>query len=162
VFRSEESRSAFLASRQRRQIAIPRIARPLALYEQHRELLGPLMDFVTARGRLPSDDEIPNAASIREIFGSLQRAFSVVEKATDPEQWDEITRKRALDLLIYLALARFEGRPQFCRLSSDLQRDVKGFFSSYSQACREADDLLFSVGIGLSSMEPAPRRPSES
>jgi DNA phosphorothioation-associated putative methyltransferase len=27
-----------------------------------------------------------------------------------------------------------------------LQRDVKGFFSSYAQACREADDLLFSVG----------------
>ena len=146
VFRSEEARSAFLASRQRRQIAIPRIARPLALYEQHREVLGPLTDFVAARGRLPADDEIPDAASIREIFGSLTRAFRVVEKATSAAQWDEITRKRALDLLIYLALARFEGRPSFSRLSPDLQRDVKGFFSSYAQACREADDLLFSVG----------------
>ena len=27
-----------------------------------------------------------------------------------------------------------------------MQRDVKGFFSSYAQACREADDLLFSLG----------------
>ena len=42
VFRSEEARSAFLASRQRRQITIPRIARPLALYEQHKDLLAPL------------------------------------------------------------------------------------------------------------------------
>ena len=30
IFRSDEARSAFLASRQRRQIAIPRIARPLS------------------------------------------------------------------------------------------------------------------------------------
>jgi DNA phosphorothioation-associated putative methyltransferase len=146
VFRSEEARATFLASRQRRKIAIPRIARPLALYEQRKDLLAPLMDFVTARGRLPADEEIPDAASIREIFGSLQRAFHVVEKATSAEQWDEITRERALDLVIYLALARFEGRPPFSRLSTDLQRDVKGFFSSYAQACREADDLLFSVG----------------
>jgi DNA phosphorothioation-associated putative methyltransferase len=76
----------------------------------------------------------------------MQRAFRVVEKATSTEQWDEITRQRALDLLIYLALARFEGRPPFSGLPPDLQRDVKGFFSSYAQACREADDLLFSVG----------------
>jgi hypothetical protein len=63
------------------------------------------MDFVASRGRLPADDEIPDAASIRELFGSLQRAFRVVEKATSTEQWDEITRQRTLDLLIYLALA---------------------------------------------------------
>lgn len=147
AFRSDEARSAFLASRQRRQVAIPRIARPLALYEQHKDLLASLMDFVAARGRLPADDELPNAAvSIRETFGSLKRAFRLVEKATRAEQWDEIARGRALDLLIYLALARFEGRPAFSMLPPELQGDIKGFFSSYAQACREADKLLFSVG----------------
>jgi DNA phosphorothioation-associated putative methyltransferase len=146
VFRSEETRSAFLVSRQRRQIAIPRIARRLTLYEQHKALLAPLVDFVAARGRLPADEEIADAVSIREIFGSLKRAFRVVEKATSAEQWDEITRKRALDLLIYLALARFDGRPSFSRLPPDLQRDIKGFFPSYAHACRKADDVLFSVG----------------
>jgi DNA phosphorothioation-associated putative methyltransferase len=146
VFQSDETRSAFLASRQRRQIAIPRIARPLALYEQYKDILAPLLDFVAARGRLPADDEIPNAAKIQEVFGSTKRAFRIVEQATNADQWDEITRKRALDLLVYLALARFDGRRPFTKLSPDLQLDIKGFFSSYAQACREADDLLFAVG----------------
>ena len=122
------------------------IGRPIELYEQHKEILTPLLDFVAARGRLPADDEIPDAALIREIFRSTRRAFRIVERATSAEQWDDITRKRALDLLIYLALSRFEGRPPFSKLSTDLQRDIKGLFSSYASACRGADDLLFSVG----------------
>jgi DNA phosphorothioation-associated putative methyltransferase len=146
VFRSDEARSGFLASRQRRQLVIPRIRRPLELYDQHKEILTPLVDFVASRGRLPADDEIPDAALIREIFGSTRRAFRIVERATSAEQWDDITRKRALDLLIYLALSRFEGRPLFSKLPTDLQRDIKGLFSSYASACKGADDLLFSVG----------------
>lgn len=146
VFRSDEARSAFLASRQRRQILIPRIARPLALYDQHKELLQPLIDFVAARGRLPTDGEVPDAASIVETFGSIKRAFRVVERATSAERWDEIVRERAFDLLIYLALSRFDGRPPFSKLPAELQSDIKAFFSSYAGACREADDLLFSVG----------------
>ena len=132
---------------------------------------GFLMDFMAARGRLPADDELPEAAaSIRETFGSLKRAFRLVEKATSAEQWDEIARGRALDLLIYLALARFEGRPAFSVLPPDLQADIKGFFSSYTQACREADKLLFSVGdpavveqaCATSRSESSRRRPCTS
>jgi DNA phosphorothioation-associated putative methyltransferase len=126
--------------------SVPRIARPIAIYEQHKDLLASLADFIAARGRVPADDEIPEAAAIRDIFGSLKQAFRVIEKATSNQQWEEITRKRAFDLLIYLALARFEGRPPFSRLPLDLQRDVKSFFSSYTEACRGADDLLFSIG----------------
>lgn len=146
VFRSDEARSSFLASRQRRDIAIPLIARPIALYEQNKDQLAPLINFVTARGRMPGDDEISNAAAIREVFGSLKRAFKVIEKATSAEQWDEIVRERAQELAIYLALARFEGRPTFSKLPPDLQADIKGIFSSYTAACRQADELLFSLG----------------
>ena len=32
------------------------------------------------------------------------------------------------------------------RLSSTLQRDIKGLFPSYADACKQADALLFSVG----------------
>jgi DNA phosphorothioation-associated putative methyltransferase len=34
-------------------------------------------------------------------------------------------------------------RPQIRALSVSLQRDIRGFFSSYANACRLADDLLF-------------------
>lgn len=146
VFRSEEVRAAFMASRFRRHIVTPRLARPDELFERHKELLKPLMDFVAARGRLPVDDELPNAVGLGEVFGSTKRAFRVVERSTETNAWRDIGSERAKDLLIYIALLRFEGRPAFSRLPRDLQLDVKAFFSSYARAREAADDLLFSLG----------------
>jgi hypothetical protein len=61
-------------------------------------------------------------------------------------RWAEAPRKRALDLLIHLALARFDGRPTFGHLPLTLRRDIKALFASYAQACKQADALLFSLG----------------
>lgn len=142
----EEERLAFQASRYRRRIALPPLAKPEELFDQHRELLGPLMDFVAERGRLPADDEIGNAAALRDALGSIPRAFRVIESATGKDRWEEITGERAQDTLIYLGLSRFDGRPNYSALPRPLQLDVKSFFSSYSRACELADALLFSVG----------------
>ena len=49
-------------------------------------------------------------------------------------------------MLIYLALARFDGRPRFSDLPRVLQLDVRALFSTYRRACALADDLLFSAG----------------
>jgi DNA phosphorothioation-associated putative methyltransferase len=65
---------------------------------------------------------------------------------TGAEASAEIAAKRARDLLIYLALARFDGRPPLGQLPLALQRDLKALFPSYGQACKQADALLFSVG----------------
>lgn len=146
VFCDEEARSAFMASRFRRHIVTPRLARPIDLFEQHKQLLQPLMDFVAARGRLPADDELVNAAALREVFGTTRRAFRVIERTTEATQWDEIAAGRAQDILVYLALSRFEGRANFSRLPRELQLDIREFFSSYTSACGAADNLLFSVG----------------
>jgi DNA phosphorothioation-associated putative methyltransferase len=146
VFRSEEARAAFLASRYRRRVAAPRLTRSEEMFNRHRELLQPLMDFVTNRGRLPADDELADAMALREVFGSTRRAFLVVQRVTDKAQWDQIAEERAQDLLMYLALARFDGRPSYSRLPRQLQLDVKGFFSTYNKACEQADALLFSLG----------------
>lgn len=146
VFRTEEARSAFLASRWRRRIAVPRLTRSAQLYQQHEQLLQPLLNFLTERGRLPVEGELPGERAICDIFGSLRRTFQVIVNATDAEPWERIARERAQDLLIWLALSRFDGRPPLSRLPVDLQRDVKGFFRSYGEACSEADDLLFSIG----------------
>lgn len=146
VFRAEEARAAFVASRFRRRLAAPRLTRSEAMYTEHEALLQPLMEFVGDRGRLPADDELASAPEISAVFGSLRRAFRVIAHVTDTAQWDEIAQERKQDLLIYLALSRFDGRPNFGRLPRALQQDVKAFFTTYKRACEGADELLFSLG----------------
>jgi DNA phosphorothioation-associated putative methyltransferase len=146
AFRDDQVRAAFVASRYRRRLAAPRLTRSAQLFSAHQELLQPLLDFVSERGRLPADDELSCAAAVCEVFGSIRRAFRVITQVTDAARWDAITEDRTQDLLIYLALSRFDGRPNFSRLPREMQRDVKGFFSSYKEACDKADAMLLSVG----------------
>ncbi len=146
VFRDEQARTQFLASRYRRRLAAPRLTKSAELFAWHETALAPLMEFVGERGRLPQDDELPNAAELAGLFGSVRKAFRVVLFATDEADWEAIGKERGRELLIYLALAQFEGRPPFGKLPLALQRDVKAFFGNYKQACTEADTLLYSLG----------------
>lgn len=146
VFREEEVRASFVASRFRRRLAAPRLTRSETLYTKYEALLRPLMDFVGDHGRLPAEDELAGATEISAVFGSLRKAFRVIAYVTETAQWDEIAQERSQDLLIYLALSRFDGRPNFGRLPRALQQDVKVFFKTYGRACKEADELLFSLG----------------
>jgi DNA phosphorothioation-associated putative methyltransferase len=146
IFRDSDLRQSFVASRYRRRSATPRLRKTDLLFEQHKALLEPLIEFVTSRGRLPDESELPVAGTISDELGSLARAFSVVRRVTGQEQWDQIREERSQDLLIHLALARFGGRPQFSKLPCDLRLDVRAFFASYKRACALADELLFSAG----------------
>lgn len=146
VFRREDDRVGYLAAHSRRRLTAPRLSGAAQLFEEHRALLASLMHFFERRGRLPSEGELDNLAELVSVFGSTKRAFSVVRRASDKAAWDGIARARAQDLLIYLALSRFDGRPPFRRLPSFLQHDVRSFFSTYSKACEQADDLLYAVG----------------
>ena len=146
VFTNESAREAFVAAHYRRQTTLPRLRRSELLFEQHKDLLQSLMGYVSDRGRLPEPDELVNAAAIEAIFGSLKRAFSVVRRVTGDEDWEIIREERALDLLVYLALSRFDGRQRFNGLPPELKRDVRAFFGAYTKACTAADELLFAVG----------------
>jgi DNA phosphorothioation-associated putative methyltransferase len=146
AFRNPDERAAFSASRYRRAIAVPRLTRSVDRFDDHKAVLQPLMDFFTARGRLPDRDELPETADVIAALGSLRRAFRLIQSATGAEAWAEIAKNRAQDLLIYLALARFDGRPTLSHLPVPLQRDLKALFPSYAHACHQADALLFSVG----------------
>ena len=107
VFRSSTSREAFIASRYRRRVAVPRIRRSERLYEENQVVLQELMSFVMDRGRLPEFDEIRAGAELTSVFGTVRRAFQVVRRVTGAEQWEAITEERRNDLLVYLALGRF-------------------------------------------------------
>lgn len=146
VFRDEKVRASFSATQYRRRSATPRTTKSAELFGTHQGLLQPLMQFVADHGRLPVDEELQEAHSIIEVFGSIRKAFRVVLTVTDKEQWEQIRTDRSQDLLVYLGLSQFEGRAVFGRLPLSLQRDVKAFFGSYKRACAEADELLFSIG----------------
>lgn len=115
-------------------------------FEQNLDLLQPLIDFLTDRGRLPRAGELPNERDLCGEFGSVRAAFSAIRRVTGPERWAEHEARARDDFLVYLALAAFGGRPKFSDLPADLQYDAKDLFGSYKAAQAHADELLFSAG----------------
>ena len=158
VFRDSADRVAFLASRFRRRSHqfLPSLESTL---DDHKELLRPLIEFFEERGRSPAEDELPGGDEIRERFGSLRRALRLVQRAHDAEEWRKVVTARGEDLLIFLALSRFDGRPRFGQLPLAVRRDIRAIFSSYRKACEEADVALLAVGE-MGRVSKAARRSS--
>ncbi|HTV49194.1 MAG TPA: DNA phosphorothioation-associated putative methyltransferase [Phycisphaerae bacterium] len=146
IFRDEELRQRFLEARYRRHRAVPVPRMSDILFQQHENLLMPLMEFVADRGRLPAPEEFPVHGQLAEIFGSVPKAFAVVRRVTGAERWEQLQQERREELLIHFALDRFGGRPRFSELPADQQLDVREFFSTYNKACVEGDKLLFRTG----------------
>ncbi|MEA5617931.1 DNA phosphorothioation-associated putative methyltransferase [Cronbergia sp. UHCC 0137] len=146
VFKDEAQAELFRSSRFRSRATTPRIRACIKRFEDHQELLTPLMSFVTERGRLPSKGEIAQEADISAEFGSLRRAFQVILQATNPQEWEEIAEKRRQDLMVYLALCQFSRRPRLGQLAPEMQEDIVGLYRSYKQACLDADQMLRSLG----------------
>jgi DNA phosphorothioation-associated putative methyltransferase len=146
VFRTEDLKQQYLANRFRRQASAPQPRISEALFEEHRDVLNPFIAALARLGRMPAEDELPEASQIIARLGSLKRAFAVVQRVTDAEPWAAIGTRRREDLLVYLALARFQRRPALSKLPLSLQRDIRAFLGTYERACREADELLFTTG----------------
>jgi DNA phosphorothioation-associated putative methyltransferase len=146
VFRQEAEAEFFRASRLYSRLSTPRIQGKVRNFEDYRDLLTPLMDFYTKRGRLPVKGELASEEAIKSEFRSFQRAFKLILQATDRYEWEAIAEKRRQDLLVYLALGKFSGRPTIRKLAPEIKADVKALFGSYKQACTIADILLIHVG----------------
>ncbi len=146
VFRDATQAEAFRASRFHSRVRTPRILAKVRNFEDYQELLAPLMAFSTKRGRLPVRGELAQEAAIKEEFGRYSTAFKLIIQATDEKEWTAITEKRRQDLLVYLALANFTGRPSAQKLSPEVKEDFKALFGSYRQACFLADSILLTVG----------------
>jgi DNA phosphorothioation-associated putative methyltransferase len=146
VFRDQNLAQSFVASRYRRVVSPPRLRSGNVLFEQHKSLFQPLTEFITRRGRLPDEKELESAPLIRREVGSLRRAFSIIRQVTGGERWNQIRDERSQDLLVFLALSRFDKRPRFTDLPVDLQLDIRAFFATHRRACELADALLFSAG----------------
>ena len=146
VFRETSDEQTFVAGRLTRSRRVPTIQLSAEVFEQRQDLLQPLMEFVSQRGRLPVDLELDVAPQIKEVFGGIVRAFSLIRRVTGPDHWENIRQERRDDLLVYLALAAFGKRPTLGRLPDALRQDVRAFFGTYKAARTEADRLLYSAG----------------
>lgn len=114
-------------------------------FEQNLDILQPLVDFLTERGRLPKDSELATRAQVTSEFGSIRQAFTLIRRVTGPEVWEAHTANARQDFLVYCALSAFGGRPKLSDMPADLQADAKDLFGSYKAARSEADDLLYSI-----------------
>jgi DNA phosphorothioation-associated putative methyltransferase len=145
VFRDENQAQAFKVSRYRSRASTPKIQTSSKRFEDYEDLLTPLMEFVTQRGRLPVKGELENESELRAEFGTIGRAFKVVLQVTNPEEWDAIAQKRRQDLLLYLALSNFSHRPQAKELSVTVREDIKRLLGGYQQAWLLADRMLLNL-----------------
>jgi DNA phosphorothioation-associated putative methyltransferase len=146
VFRNDAERSRFIARRFRRSAAMPRLRVNDRLFATNQPLLEKLAAFIAARGRLPGPDELAEYGLLEAALGNIKRAFRVLEHASDPSAWAAVREIRRQDLLMLLALSRFDRRQRLSELPPDLQLDVKAFFGSYTEGCKLADELLFALG----------------
>ena len=146
VFRHTADEQSFLAARLTQPRRLPQARLSDELFHEHRDILQPLMAFVSERGRLPRDVELEPAAPIREVFGGIPRAFSLIRRVTGSDGWEAIRRQRRDDLLVYLALAAFRTRPKLRQLPDALRYDIRAFFGTYKAACSDANRLLYSSG----------------
>ena len=146
VFRDTADEQSFLAARLTQPRRLPRPQLSDELFHEHQDILQPLMAFVSERGRLPRDIELEAAPRIRDIFGGIPRAFSLIRRITGSDDWEATRRQRRADLLVYLALAAFRTRPRLCQLPPALRYDIRSFFGTYKAACTHSNRLLYSAG----------------
>ena len=146
IFKDEEAKQQFVANKYHRRLTVPQRRMSEVLFEQNKDVLEPFMVALTQYGRIPGPEELAESAAIEERFGSLIKAYRLVQKVTDEEPWKQIAQRRTEDLLVYLALARFRRRPPIVKLPLTIQRDIKAFLGSYPAACEKADELLFLAG----------------
>ena len=146
VFRDQTQAETFRASQFRSYAATPRLQKRVRRFEDYQVLLTPLMDFLTERGRLPAKGELAEEPQIKAELGGLRRAFRVILKATDQEDWNAIARQRTEELKLYLATALLTDRPKLKDFSPTIQQDIKGLFGTFKHACAEAEVMLYSLG----------------
>lgn len=146
VFKCEEAKQRFVASRYHRRITVPQRRISEVVFENNKDILEPMMESLAVYGRLPSAKEFPKTLEIIERFGSMKRAFKLIQKVTNEAPWEVIAQKRTEDLLVYLALARFGKRPAISKVPHTIQNDIRTFIGTYKEACGQADALLFKAG----------------
>ena len=156
VFKDKLEEQRFLEERQRNRRGLERLIslipkptrreRERAFHEAHRSILDGLTDAWLALGRKPRREEIRDAASVAERFGSLPRALGFLRRLHGDAPFRAAADSRRDDLRVYFALLAFERRGAYRAFPDKLRTDIRVFFGSYKNARAEALALLYSAG----------------
>jgi DNA phosphorothioation-associated putative methyltransferase len=146
LFRKDGERERYLARRYQVRIPTPNIRKSDKKFLEHRDTLSPLIEFFVQHGRLPRKDELTNAVEIEKAFGSIGKAFRVIEVVTNRDEWTAIAEKRRIDILVFLALRYLEGEFKFSDLDASTKIDVRTHHSSFVSGLETSMKLLFSAG----------------
>ena len=156
VFRDTADLHDFLAQRSRRFIDWESLSRKLGLlralkakrdpYDTHRELLDAYWESVLELGRMPRDEEFDRLAEVRQACGSLPRALQLFIDRFGEPTFAAARQRRKEDLLVFIAAAQLRRKIPFNQLSLRLQRDLRSFFGSYTNAEEKAREVMFAAG----------------
>jgi DNA phosphorothioation-associated putative methyltransferase len=146
VFREPSEREVFISRRYALRAPAPYQRKCDQSFIENRELLDELIEFFARHGRLPQKQEIASFSEVVRKFGSIARAFRVIEVATDRDEWVALSGRRRVDLLVYLALKLIDGPFRMNDLPPASQFDVRSHFGSLKSALPLAQRLLFGVG----------------
>lgn len=146
VFRQPFEREAFISRRYAPRVPAPYQRKSDQDFIESRELLDELINFFARHGRLPRDGEVKTFSAIVKNFGSIAKAFQVIERVTDRNEWIALSGRRRVDLLVYLALKLLDGPFRMSDLSPASQQDIRVHFGSLKSALGQASRLLFGVG----------------
>lgn len=99
-------------------------------------------------GRLPLPEEFPKYQKLIENFGSPKRIELLTLRHIDQSSFEGSRAQRREDILIYLAILKLDNikPPGLSRLPATIQSDIKAIWKTYSEAMKEGERFLFSIG----------------
>jgi DNA phosphorothioation-associated putative methyltransferase len=99
-------------------------------------------------GRFPFPEEFPKYHALVESFGSEKRIQRLTLSLIDPTAFEGSRAQRREDILTYLAMLKLSNvkPPGISKLPASIQADIKAIWRSYSDALREGEHFLFSIG----------------
>ncbi|MCF6257078.1 MAG: DNA phosphorothioation-associated putative methyltransferase [Gammaproteobacteria bacterium] len=158
LFRDKNLEQRFLVGRYRRrrnrlrdpsvhqkELEDRRSGRAAEKYEKFREPLEMLWTTWLTLGRKPHETEVENISPLLDGFGSLARALRFLRDQNGADLLESAQASRIEDLEVYLALNLFERRKPYKHMEKSLQRDIKFFFGTITQAQEVARELLFQI-----------------
>jgi len=156
IFKDKIEEQKFLLKRQHisrnwRQITTRELTTPANrltedLIKSNQPLFDHFWETCLDLGRLPVNTEFDFSNEIRKIAGSHTKAFQALLNFYDKSAFEQSKIKRREDLIVYFSLGLFgRSRPQ-SKMPDSLKRDIKEFFTTYTDALDEARTTLFSVG----------------
>ncbi|MCV6620127.1 MAG: DNA phosphorothioation-associated putative methyltransferase [Cellvibrionaceae bacterium] len=152
VFKCKEEQQQFLLGKHRRirswsssTMRTPRKSKLDRLLEDNDLLVQEFTKAAIELGRCPADDEFSDSALVKEVFGSFKKLFNLICKGEGGDRIEDSAKAKREDYLVYLALEKFSQRKKYKSLPEEHKRDIKVFFQTYTNACLQAESLLFDI-----------------